>query len=78
MDFVPISQAPQNKAPRGGSGHGHEKREDEQEGGAEQSIVKEKIMTKKRNSHNCERVRRPEERIWSAWQSKCKGAGKTE
>ncbi|EHA58305.1 hypothetical protein MGG_04563 [Pyricularia oryzae 70-15] len=78
MDFVPISQAPQNKAPRGGGGHGHEKREDEQEDGAEQSIVKEKIMIKKRNSHSCERVRRPEERIWSAWQSKCKGAGKTE
>ncbi|TLD20481.1 hypothetical protein PspLS_08564 [Pyricularia sp. CBS 133598] len=71
MDFVPISQAPETGA-LGGGCHGHEKKcEEAQEGGEDQSVIKKKMMMmKKRNSHNHERVRRPEERIWSAWQSR--------
>ncbi|KAI6355775.1 hypothetical protein MCOR25_008108 [Pyricularia grisea] len=76
MDCVPVSPVPEKRAQ--GGDHGHEQREDKQEGGAEQSVNKSKRMMKKRNSHKHERARRPEERIWSAWQSKDKGASKTE
>ncbi|TLS27143.1 hypothetical protein PpBr36_05378 [Pyricularia pennisetigena] len=76
LDFVPIPQTAEDGA-RGG-GHGHERREDERGGGAEQSVNKRLRMMKKRNSHKHERLRRPEERIWTAWQSKAKTAGKTE